>query len=53
MNNLGKNILPMVAYAVCIPIHGLWVYIFVVKYDMKLFGVGMAGNVTNILTFIL
>lgn len=53
MNNLGKNILPMVSYAVAVSLHPLWVYIFMIKYDMKLYGIGIAGTITNILTFIM
>jgi len=53
MNNMGKNILPMVSYAFAVSLHPLWVYIFMIKYDLKLYGIGIAGTITNILTFIM
>lgn len=53
MNNMGKNMLPMVSYAVAVALHPIWVYIFMIKYDMKLFGIGIAGTITNTITFIM
>ena len=45
--------LPMVSYAVAVALHPIWVYIFMIKYDMKLFGIGIAGTITNTITFIM
>ena len=53
MNNMGKNILPMVSYTLAVSLHPLWVYTFMIHYDLKLFGIGIAGTITNILTFVM
>jgi len=51
MNNIGKNILPMIAFTFATILHPIWVYIFMVKLDLKLYGIGIAGTITNLLTY--
>jgi Na+-driven multidrug efflux pump len=51
MNNLGKNILPMIAFTFAIVLHPLWVYIFMVKFDLELYGIGIAATITNLFAY--
>lgn len=53
LNGFGKNHIPMICSAFAVPFHYLWCYIFVVDYDLKLTGIGIAGAFSFILQNIL
>ena len=52
LNAFGKNVIPMLAYTISVSLHPFWLYLIVVKYDMGLEGIGYAGIVTNLVTYI-
>ena len=43
----------MLAQLFCTALHGVWGYLFIVKWDMRVRGVGFAMATTNILMFTL
>ena len=46
LNSFAKNHIPMVCSLVSVPFHYLWCYIFVVYFDLKLAGIGIAGAIS-------
>lgn len=41
----------MIAFTFAIILHPLWVYIFMVKLDLELYGIGIAGTITNLFAY--
>jgi Na+-driven multidrug efflux pump len=42
----------MIAQVICTALHFAWCYIFIIKYDMKGYGSGIAMSLTYIIEFI-
>lgn len=43
LNSFQKNHIPMLCSWISIPFHYVWCYIFVVIFDLELYGIGIAG----------
>lgn len=41
----------MIAFTFAIVLHPLWVYIFMVKFDLELYGIGIAATITNLFAY--
>jgi Na+-driven multidrug efflux pump len=52
LNSFGKNVLPMLSVSASVSLHGIWLYIFLVKYKMQIEGIALAGLITNLLSLI-
>ena len=53
LNCFKKNFLPMMTFFVVAILHPFWVHYFVVELDMKLFGVAVAGFISNFMNFLM
>ena len=40
----------MISDSVSVSLHGIWLYIFLVKYKMQIEGIALAGLITNLLS---
>ena len=50
LNSFGKFFLPMLSVSTSVSLHGIWLYIFLVKYKMQIEGIALAGLITNLLS---
>ena len=46
--SLGKTFVPMLSYGIGMMIHPFWCYLLVLKWDMKINGIGLADVITNL-----
>jgi MATE family multidrug resistance protein len=53
MNGFGKNWVPLLCSGSSLPLHILWSYILVIHFDMGLLGVGIAGAISFLTSYIL
>lgn len=51
LNSFRLSFIPMMAFTVSIIIHPFWCHFFVIKKDLKIVGISIAGIITNSITF--
>ena len=51
LNCFRKNFLPMLSFSVSVAIHPIWLYIFVVQFELDLQGIALAGTISNLISF--
>ena len=47
LNSMGYTYVPLVCQFLSIGLHGFWLYLFTAYYDLGIYGIGLAGVITN------
>ena len=53
LNNFRMNMIPFLSFTISTMFHPVWAYLFIVKYELDMLGISLAGLITNSITFVI
>jgi multidrug resistance protein, MATE family len=53
LNSFRMNMIPFLSFTISVLFHPVWTYLFIVKYEMGMLGISLAGLITNVITFLI
>jgi Na+-driven multidrug efflux pump len=53
LNSFRMNMIPFLSFTISTAFHPVWAYLFIVKYELGLLGISLAGLITNSITLLI